>query len=98
MKPGVVLRSTRQIFEAYHERLRREKKENFIALLLTAKNRLIREEVVSIGILTSSMVHLREVFMPAIRHSAAGIVLLHNHPSQDDTGWTPPPRDQTERA
>ena len=83
LSPGVLLRSTQQIFEAYHDRLRHEKKEHFIALLMNAKNRLIREEIVSIGILTASLVHPREVFMPAIRHSAAGLVLLHNHPSGD---------------
>ena len=83
LEPGVVLRSTQQIFEAYHERLRHEQKEHFLTLLMTAKNRLIREEVASIGTLTASLVHPREVFMPAIRHSAAGIILIHNHPSGD---------------
>ena len=83
LEPGIVLRNTQDIFEAYHERLRDAKKEHFISLLMNAKNRLIREEVVSVGILTSSLVHPREVFMPAIRHSAAGIVLIHNHPSGD---------------
>ncbi len=83
LKPGVMLRTTQQIFDAYRERLRHEKKEHFICLMLNAKNRLIREEVVSIGILTASLVHPREVFMPAIRHCAAGIVILHQHPSGD---------------
>ena len=83
LEPGVVLRSTQQIFDAYHNRLRHERKEHFVSLLMTAKSRLIREETVSIGILTASLVHPREVFMPAIRHSAAGIILLHNHPSGD---------------
>ena len=83
LEPGLVLGSTQEIFAAYHDRLRHERKEHFLALMVTAKNRLIREEVVSIGTLTASLVHPREVFKPAIRHSAAGLVLVHNHPSGD---------------
>ena len=90
LEPGTLLRSTQQIFDAYEPRLRDEKKEHVIALLVTAKNHLIREEIVSVGILTSSLVHPREVFKPAIRHSAAGIILLHNHPSSDPS---PSPED-----
>ncbi len=44
---------------------------------------MIREDLVSEGILTASLVHPREVFAPAIREAAAGIVLVHNHPSGD---------------
>jgi len=51
--------------------------------MLDGKNRVIREICVSEGILTASLVHPREVFVPAIRESAAGIVLVHNHPSGD---------------
>ncbi len=39
--------------------------------------------MVSEGILTASLVHPREVFASAIRHAAASIVLVHNHPSMD---------------
>ena len=83
LAPGVVFKGAQGIFDAFHERLRYEKKEHFISLLLDARSRLIREVTVSIGTLTASLVHPREVFMPAIRHSAADIVLLHNHPSGD---------------
>jgi DNA repair protein RadC len=44
---------------------------------------VIREELISQGTLTSSPVHPREVFAPAVRHSAAAVVLVHNHPSGD---------------
>ena len=44
---------------------------------------MIREDQVSEGILTASLVHPREVFLPAIREAAAGLVLVHNHPSGD---------------
>jgi DNA repair protein RadC len=42
-----------------------------------------RRETVSIGSLNASIVHPREVFLPAIQHSAASLVLVHNHPSGD---------------
>lgn len=70
------------------------KKEYFVALYLNARNQLIHRETVSIGTLNASLVHPREVFQPAIVHSAAGIILIHNHPSgdtkpsEDDLGLT----------
>jgi DNA repair protein RadC len=52
-------------------------------LALDTKHRIIREEVVSIGILDGSMVHPREMYRPAILANAAAIVMFHNHPSGD---------------
>ena len=83
LEPGVRLRNTSEIVEAFQGRLREEKREHFIVVLLNAKNYVIRDVTVSVGILTASLIHPREVFLPAIRHAAAGIVLLHQHPSGD---------------
>ena len=44
-------------------------------------NILIKKEIISIGILDKSIVHPREIFGPAVELHAAGIILLHNHPS-----------------
>ncbi|MBI4055922.1 MAG: DNA repair protein RadC [Elusimicrobia bacterium] len=63
--------------------LRNRKKEHLIALYLTARHQLIEQEVVSIGTLSSSLVHPREVFAPAVEHRAAAVVVAHNHPSGD---------------
>jgi len=63
--------------------LRDKKKEYFIVLYLNARNQLLHRETVSIGTLSASLVHPREVFQPAIGLSAASIVLVHNHPSGD---------------
>lgn len=63
--------------------LRDLKKEVFIALLLDGKRKLINREQISQGTLTSSLVHPREVFRPAIRSSAAALIFVHNHPSGD---------------
>ncbi len=52
-------------------------------LLLDTRHRLIGAVVVSVGSLDASLVHPREVFRAAAEHSAAAIVLFHNHPSGD---------------
>ena len=56
-------------------------RENFVAVLLNTKNEVIGFPTISIGTLSASLVHPREVFKPAIRATAASIVLAHNHPS-----------------
>jgi DNA repair protein RadC len=58
-------------------------REHFVVLLLDRKNRLIGVNTVSIGSLTASVVHPREVFKPAILANAAAIICGHNHPSGD---------------
>ena len=57
--------------------------ETFGLLALDARHRLRREVVVSIGCLTASLVHPREVFQEAVVSRAAALVLFHNHPSGD---------------
>jgi DNA repair protein RadC len=64
-------------------RLRRAQRERFVVLLLNARHEVLRVETVSIGSLNASIVHPREVFKPAVIHSAASVVLAHNHPSGD---------------
>ena len=63
--------------------LRNEMKEHFVVMSLNSKNHIIGWDVVSIGILTASPVHPREVFEMALRHHAASVILVHNHPSGD---------------
>ncbi|MEE3043503.1 MAG: DNA repair protein RadC [Candidatus Latescibacterota bacterium] len=60
-----------------------QRKEFFLCLYLNARNQVIHKEVVSIGSLSASIVHPREVFQVAVAKSAASIVLAHNHPSGD---------------
>ncbi|MFI5372973.1 MAG: RadC family protein, partial [Candidatus Eisenbacteria bacterium] len=61
----------------------RARREHFVVLLLNARHELQVRETVSIGSLNASIVHPREVFLPAITHSAASVILVHNHPSGD---------------
>ncbi|HEX8258657.1 MAG TPA: DNA repair protein RadC [Rubrobacteraceae bacterium] len=56
-------------------------RENFVVVLLNTKNEVIETSTVSIGTLGASLVHPREVFKPAVRASAASVILAHNHPS-----------------
>ena len=65
------------------QKLAMEQKEHFCILLLNTKNRILGWHVISVGSLTASIVHPREVFAPAILHHAASIILVHNHPSGD---------------
>lgn len=61
--------------------IRDKKQEYFVCLTLDGANRLIAKRVVTIGTLTTSLVHPREVFADAIADRAASIIVAHNHPS-----------------
>lgn len=65
----------------FQEELRHQNKEQFIVVFLNTKHAITAYEVVSVGSLTASIVHPREVFNKAIRRSAAAILVVHNHPS-----------------
>jgi DNA repair protein RadC len=55
-------------------------------VVLDTKNKLskiIRDEEISVGSLSASLVHPRETFKAAIRESAAAVIFIHNHPSGD---------------
>ena len=62
-----------------------ESKEHFCVLLLNTKNHIIGFKTVSVGSLSASVAHPREVFEQAIMAHAASIILVHNHPSGDPT-------------
>jgi len=65
--------------------LREETRENFIAVHLDSKNKVLCVDRVSTGSLNASVVHPREVFKSCLLSSAAAILLVHNHPSGDPT-------------
>lgn len=72
--------------------LKEKKKEYLMAFFLNARHQLIAKDVISIGTLTASLAHPREIFAPAIGKAAAGVILVHNHPSGD-----PSPSDEDMR-
>lgn len=63
--------------------IRTKKQEYILCLSLDSGNRLIARRVVSIGTLTASLIHPREVFAGPLKDRAASIILAHNHPSGD---------------
>jgi len=56
-------------------------KEHLIGIYLDTQNVMLKVELISLGTLTASLVHPREVFRPALVNHSAGMLLLHNHPS-----------------
>ena len=80
-KEGVRVNSPADVAKFFSPEFRGLKKEIFKTVLLDSGNRIIRNVTVSQGTLNMSLVHPREVFKPAVDHLAAGIILLHNHPS-----------------
>lgn len=83
--------SPRDVYRRFELRLRDLRQEEFHVLLLTTQNAVIREVMVTRGILDASVVHPREVFAPALAEAAAAVILVHNHPSGDPT---PSPADR----
>jgi DNA repair protein RadC len=77
-----LLRTPEEVYAATRE-YASERREHFVTVLLNARNRLIRKELVAIGTLNASLVHPREVYRSAIVESAASLILVHNHPSDD---------------
>lgn len=87
---GLSITGAEQVFRAFRERFERLDREEFVAVLLDGKGRMLGFNLVSVGTLTASLVHPREVFKAAIIGNAASIILVHNHPSGDPT---PSPED-----
>lgn len=61
------------------------KKEYLRGLYLNVKHQIIHDEIISIGTIDQSIAHPRDIFTPAIKYQAAGIIVVHNHPSGDVT-------------
>ena len=82
---GVAVRSPRDVFALMQPYAEREVGESFWILPLDSQHRLAGAgpTVITRGILNSSLVHPREVFLAAIAARAAAVVLCHNHPSGD---------------
>lgn len=67
--------------KAYGERLRLLTKETCKVILLNRAHRAFRDVNISVGSISASIVHPREVFKPAVDYLASAILLMHNHPS-----------------
>ncbi len=76
----VQVRTAKQAFQ-YLKDMGEGAKEQLRGLYLNSRYQVIHDEVISIGSLTSNVVHPREVFQPAIERGGVAIILAHNHPS-----------------
>ena len=79
------LNSPKAVFEFMGQELQKYDREFFCVLNLKSNNQVINMNVVSVGTLNTALAHPREVFKSAILSNAAGIMLLHNHPSGNCT-------------
>lgn len=77
------IRGPGDVFRLMGPALRGLQQEEFHALLLNTRHRVLRSVLVTRGTLDAALIHPREVFRPAVSESAAGVVLVHNHPSGD---------------
>lgn len=82
---GPVIRTPEDIAAMFRPTMRGMMQEAFMVLTLDAKNKVIDQQLVTLGLLDASLVHPREVFRKAIVDNAAAIILAHNHPSGDPT-------------
>ena len=81
----IKMKSSRIFVEYFSPFLKNLKKEIVKIVLLDPKLQLLKEITISEGSLNASIVHPREVMIPAIKESAASFALIHNHPSGDPT-------------
>jgi len=79
------IREPDDVVRLFQNRLRDLQVEEFHLLALDSQSQVLREVLVTRGLLNSSLVHPREVFRAAIAEASAGIIVVHNHPSGDPT-------------
>ncbi len=81
-RPGrqITIRTAKQAHN-YLRDMHNLPKEQLRGLYLNSRYRLIHDEVISVGSLTASIIHPREVFSPALEYSAVAVIIAHNHPS-----------------
>jgi len=79
---GISFRRSSDIFRAFKE-LATMPVESFLVVHLDGKNRMVGMTTCSIGSMTASLVHPRDIFRPAIANMTAGLIFIHNHPSGD---------------
>ena len=81
---GIIIGQAKDVYQAMRF-LEDEDREKFFTLCLNAKSQVTYTELISIGTLTTSLIHPREVFKAAIKNNSASIICVHNHPSGDPT-------------
>ncbi len=82
---GTRISSAEDIVSYYNVQLKYQQKECLILVVLDSKNRILADEILSVGTINASIADPREIFMTALKKNGVSIILLHNHPSGDPT-------------
>jgi DNA repair protein RadC len=85
LRPGTAVQHGGDVARIVRDTARGSRRENFFVVLLDRRHRVLSVQLVGTGSVDAVAVHPREVFAPAIRDSAATVVVAHNHPSGDPT-------------
>ena len=77
------IRAPRDVADRLLPEMARLEREELRVLLLNAKNGVIRQSTVYVGNVSAALVRVAELFRDAVRAHAAGLIVVHNHPSGD---------------
>ncbi len=80
---GTKISSPEDVVSYYHAKLKYEQKECLVIIVLDSKNRILTDEILSVGSLHASIADPREIFLMALKKNGSSLILLHNHPSGD---------------
>ena len=83
VEPRTAIHNPDDVVAILRDELLQSDREKLICLMLNTKNVVIGMDIVSVGSLSASIGHPREIFKAAILKNAAAIILAHNHPSGD---------------
>ena len=84
-RPKIDFRDPETVADFYMERLRHEDQEHVYCVMTDNKSHFMGDVMVTRGTCNASLISPREVFVEALRMRAAGVILVHNHPSGDPT-------------
>jgi DNA repair protein RadC len=79
------VRTPRDVGERLVPQMGYLEREELRVVLLNTRNVVLRQVTVYQGNVSSSLVRIGELFRDAVRLSATGVILVHNHPSGDST-------------
>ena len=82
---GTKITSPEDVVAYYNVHLKYLEKECLILLILDSKNKILSEEILSVGTINTAIVEPREIFLATLKKNGVSIILLHNHPSGDPT-------------
>lgn len=82
---GTKISSPADVVSYYNMQLKYHQKECLVLIVLDSKNRILADEMLSVGTLNISIADPREIFLMALKKKGASVILIHNHPSGDPT-------------